>query len=59
VVLDPLLPDPLIDEGKRSAMVSILQDYCDRGLELWARFLELGDGVGLVQRESSSMLPPA
>ena len=59
VVLDPLLPHPLIDEDKRSAMVSILQDYCDRGLDLWARFLELDNGVELVKRESSSMLTPA
>ena len=41
VVLDPLLPTPLIDEGKRDAMVAILQDYCDRGLHLWTRFLGL------------------
>ncbi len=59
VVLDPLLPAPLIDEDKRSAMVSTLQDYCDRGLELWARFLELDDSAGVVQRGSSSMLSPA
>jgi phenylacetic acid degradation operon negative regulatory protein len=59
VVLDPLLPSPLIDEDKRTAMVTILQDYCDRGLDLWARFLELGDGVGVVKQESSSMLTPA
>jgi len=59
VVLDPLLPRPLIDEDERSAMVSILQDYCDRGLDLWARFLELDDGVELVKRESSTMLTPA
>jgi phenylacetic acid degradation operon negative regulatory protein len=59
VVLDPLLPAPLIDEDKRSAMVSTLQDYCDRGLELWARFLELDDGAGVVKRGSSSMLTPA
>ena len=59
VVLDPLLPAPLIDEDKRSAMVSTLQDYCDRGLDLWARFLELGDSAGVVKRGSSSMLTPA
>lgn len=41
VVLDPLLPKPLIDEDKRSAMVEILQRYSDRGLELWSRFLRL------------------
>ena len=41
VVLDPLLPDPLIDENKRSTMVDFLQSYCDRGLDLWARFLEV------------------
>jgi len=59
VVLDPLLPAPLIDEDKRSVMVSTLQDYCDRGLDLWARFLELGDSAGVVKRGSSSMLTPA
>lgn len=42
VVLDPLLPNPLVDEGKRSAMVGTLQDYCDKGTNLWARFLEVG-----------------
>jgi phenylacetic acid degradation operon negative regulatory protein len=42
VVLDPLLPEPLIDEAKRSSLVGVLQDYCDKGLSLWARFLELG-----------------
>jgi phenylacetic acid degradation operon negative regulatory protein len=41
VVLDPLLPEPLIDEDKRSSMVGILQDYCDKGLNLWARFLQV------------------
>ncbi len=41
VVLDPLLPDPLIDETKRSAMVQVLQDYCDKGIDLWAQFLQL------------------
>jgi phenylacetic acid degradation operon negative regulatory protein len=41
VVLDPLLPEPLIDEDKRSAMVDTLQGYCDKGLQLWARFLRL------------------
>ncbi len=43
VVLDPLLPDPLIDEDKRSTMVRFLQDYCDKGLDLWAKFLEVDD----------------
>lgn len=42
VVLDPLLPNPLVDEDKRSAMVGTLQDYCDKGTNLWARFLEVG-----------------
>lgn len=42
VVLDPLLPEPLIDEAKRSSMVGVLKDYCDKGLSLWARFLDLG-----------------
>jgi hypothetical protein len=41
-VLDPLLPEPLIDEAKRSSMVGVLKDYCDKGLSLWARFLDLG-----------------
>ena len=41
VVLDPLLPEPLVDEDKRSSMVSVLQNYCDLGLNLWARFLEI------------------
>lgn len=39
VVLDPLLPEPLVDETKRSTMVDVLQDYCDKGLDLWNRFL--------------------
>jgi len=41
VVLDPLLPEPLINEDKRSSMVNVLQNYCDKGLNLWARFLEV------------------
>ena len=41
VVLDPLLPEPLVDEDKRSSMVNVLQNYCDKGLNLWARFLEI------------------
>ena len=41
VVLDPLLPEPLVDEAKRSSMVNVLQNYCDKGLNLWARFLEI------------------
>jgi phenylacetic acid degradation operon negative regulatory protein len=41
VVLDPLLPEPLIDEAKRSSMVGVLQQYCDKGLDLWTRFLDL------------------
>lgn len=44
VVLDPLLPDPLIDEAERSAMVGILQSYCDKGLSLWTQFLRLEQG---------------
>jgi phenylacetic acid degradation operon negative regulatory protein len=51
VVLDPLLPQPLIDEDKRSSMVNVLQDYCDKGLDLWTRFLEVGDSAGTT-RES-------
>lgn len=42
VVLDPLLPEPLVDEDKRSTMVHVLQSYCDKGLNLWARFLAIG-----------------
>ncbi len=41
VVLDPLLPEPLVDEDKRSTMVNVLQNYCDKGLNLWARFLAI------------------
>ncbi len=41
VVLDPLLPNPLVDENKRDSMVEVLQDYCDKGLDLWTRFLRL------------------
>jgi phenylacetic acid degradation operon negative regulatory protein len=40
VVLDPLLPGPLVDEDKRSSMVNALHEYCDKGLDLWARFLD-------------------
>lgn len=41
VVLDPLLPAPLIDEDMRSTVVDVLQGYCDKGLDLWAQFLEV------------------
>jgi phenylacetic acid degradation operon negative regulatory protein len=41
VNLDPLLPEPLIDERKRSDMVDTLRNYCDKGLNLWTRFLQL------------------
>jgi len=41
VVLDPLLPEPLVDADKRSTMVDVLQSYCDTGLHLWARFLAI------------------
>lgn len=41
IVLDPLLPEPLVDEDKRSTMVDVLQSYCDKGLNLWTRFLEV------------------
>lgn len=47
VVLDPLLPDPLIDARKRSEMVENLRDYCDKGLDLWARFLGIDDREGV------------
>lgn len=48
VVLDPLLPEPLVDEVKRSAMVDTLRNYCDKGLDLWAEFLEVDHGVRTV-----------
>ncbi|MGB3050171.1 MAG: hypothetical protein WBB42_04200 [Polyangiales bacterium] len=51
VVLDPLLPEPLVDADKRSSMVNVLQSYCDKGLNLWARFLAID------QAAISSMLP--
>ncbi len=51
VVLDPLLPEPLVDANKRWTMVNILQSYCDKGLHLWARFLAID------QAAISSMLP--
>ncbi|MGB5350658.1 MAG: hypothetical protein WBN10_13720 [Polyangiales bacterium] len=41
VVLDPMLPEPLVDTDKRSTMVHVLQSYCDKGLHLWARFLAI------------------
>ncbi|MBT8463653.1 MAG: PaaX family transcriptional regulator [Myxococcales bacterium] len=41
VVLDPLLPAPMVDTDKRSTMVHLLQSYCDKGLHLWARFLAI------------------
>jgi len=41
VVLDPLLPEPLVDEEKRASMVGVLREYCDEGLDLWARFLKI------------------
>jgi phenylacetic acid degradation operon negative regulatory protein len=41
VVLDPLLPEPLVNADKRSTMVNELQIYCDKGLHLWARFLAI------------------
>jgi phenylacetic acid degradation operon negative regulatory protein len=52
VVLDPLLPEPLIDEDKRSSMVHVLQTYCDKGLNLWTRFLEVGDSAVAVARDA-------
>ena len=48
VVLDPLLPKPLVDEDRRSAMVDTLRDYCDKGLGLWARFLRVGTSMEAV-----------
>ena len=53
VVLDPLLPDPLIDEQKRSSMVRVLQDYCDKGIDLWAQFLQLD-----LDQQSSMLAAP-
>ncbi len=47
VVLDPLLPAPLVDEEKRSEMVENLRGYCDKGLDLWARFLGIDDREGV------------
>jgi len=41
VVLDPLLPEPLVDEAKRASTVEVLKNYCDKGLNLWARFLRI------------------
>lgn len=41
VVLDPLLPEPLVNESKRAVMLETLHQYCDRGLDLWRRFLDL------------------
>lgn len=41
VVLDPLLPEPLVNERNRTSMVTTLHQYCDRGLDLWRRFLGL------------------
>jgi phenylacetic acid degradation operon negative regulatory protein len=42
VVLDPLLPAPLLDEDVRTELVRALTEYCDKGLDLWAQFLEVG-----------------
>ena len=41
VVLDPLLPSPLIDESKRRVLVDALTDYNANGIALWLRFLGL------------------
>ena len=41
VVLDPLLPGPLVDEARRASAVEVLKSYCDKGLNLWARFLRI------------------
>lgn len=41
VVLDPLLPEPLVDEARRFSTVEVLKSYCDKGLNLWARFLRI------------------
>jgi phenylacetic acid degradation operon negative regulatory protein len=41
VVLDPLLPAPLIDESKRHGLLDALGDYSKTGIELWHRFLGL------------------
>lgn len=42
IVLDPLLPGPLVDESKRAAMVDVVRRYNEKGLQLWSRFLGLG-----------------
>ena len=43
VVLDPLLPAPLVDETKRRVLVEALDRYNTKGIELWQRFLELDE----------------
>ena len=39
LVLDPLLPAPLVDEGERLALVESMRDYDRLGREAWADFL--------------------
>lgn len=43
VVLDPLLPDELVAADERRTLVSTLEAYSDRGLDLWRDFLNLED----------------
>lgn len=39
LVLDPLLPEPLVDARKRDAVRTAMLDYDARGRELWRRFI--------------------
>lgn len=39
LVLDPLLPAPLVDVGKRKVLQDTLRHYDERGQALWRRFL--------------------
>jgi phenylacetic acid degradation operon negative regulatory protein len=40
LVLDPLLPAPLVDEGERRALLESMRAYDRLGREAWARFLD-------------------
>jgi phenylacetic acid degradation operon negative regulatory protein len=39
LVLDPLLPSPLVDESERRALVESMRAYDRLGRDAWARFL--------------------
>jgi hypothetical protein len=39
LVLDPLLPEPILDTRERDALVASLRDYDRLGRECWADFL--------------------